>query len=111
MSETVVAETSREALVEEHGEDEARSAGLVRDDHPDLDEALDPEAEPVFDVEIDPALETRDIHEADDEILGSGDVPASRVTARSERSIPGMGGKVFDFRGTGLCPPNGGRIR
>jgi N-acetylmuramoyl-L-alanine amidase len=34
------------------------------------------------------------------------------VTApRSERTIPGMGGKVFDFRGTGLCPPNGGRIR
>jgi hypothetical protein len=30
---------------------------------------------------------------------------------RSERTIPGMGGKVFDFRGTGLCPPNGGRIR
>jgi N-acetylmuramoyl-L-alanine amidase len=30
---------------------------------------------------------------------------------RSERRIPGMGGKVFDFRGTGLCPPNGGRIR
>jgi hypothetical protein len=22
-----------------------------------------------------------------------------------------MGGKVFDYRGTGLCPPNGGRIR
>jgi N-acetylmuramoyl-L-alanine amidase len=30
---------------------------------------------------------------------------------RSERTIPGMGGKVFDFRGTGLCPPNCGRIR
>jgi N-acetylmuramoyl-L-alanine amidase len=30
---------------------------------------------------------------------------------RSIRTIPGMGGKVFDFRGTGLCPPNGGRIR
>jgi N-acetylmuramoyl-L-alanine amidase len=23
----------------------------------------------------------------------------------SVRAIPGMGGKVFDFRGTGLCPP------
>ncbi len=33
------------------------------------------------------------------------------MKARAERTIPGMGGKVFDFRGTGLCPPNGGRIR
>jgi hypothetical protein len=33
------------------------------------------------------------------------------TSPRSERTIPGMGGKVFDFRGTGLCPPNGGRIR
>jgi hypothetical protein len=33
------------------------------------------------------------------------------TTARSVRTIPGMGGKVFDFRGTGLCPPNGGRMR
>jgi N-acetylmuramoyl-L-alanine amidase len=33
------------------------------------------------------------------------------TSPRSERAIPGMGGKVFDFRGTGLCPPNGGRIR
>lgn len=31
--------------------------------------------------------------------------------ARSERTIPGMGGKVYDYRGTGLCPPSGGRIR
>jgi hypothetical protein len=31
---------------------------------------------------------------------------------RSVRTVPGMGGKVFDFRGTGLCPPNGDfRIR
>jgi N-acetylmuramoyl-L-alanine amidase-like protein len=30
---------------------------------------------------------------------------------RSVRTIPGMGGQVFDYRGTGLCPPNGGRIR
>jgi hypothetical protein len=30
---------------------------------------------------------------------------------QNARKIPGMGGKVFDFRGTGLCPPNGGRIR
>ena len=30
---------------------------------------------------------------------------------RSIRTVPGMGGKVFDYRGTGLCPPNGGKIR
>lgn len=31
---------------------------------------------------------------------------------RSVRTVPGMGGKVFDFRETGLCPPNpGGRFR
>jgi hypothetical protein len=31
---------------------------------------------------------------------------------RSIRTVPGMGGKVFDFRGTGLLPANpGGRIR
>ena len=30
---------------------------------------------------------------------------------RSVKKVPGMGGKVFDYRGTGLCPPNGGRIR
>ena len=33
------------------------------------------------------------------------------ISPRSERTVPGMGGKVFDFRRTGLCPPNGGRIR
>jgi hypothetical protein len=33
------------------------------------------------------------------------------TAARSVRTIPGMGGKIFDFRGTRLCPPNGGRIR
>jgi hypothetical protein len=37
------------------------------------------------------------------------------VKARSIREIPGMGpgsdGKVYDYRGTGLCPPSGGRIR
>lgn len=30
---------------------------------------------------------------------------------RNVRTVPGMGGKIFDFRKTGLCPPNGGRIR
>jgi len=29
---------------------------------------------------------------------------------RSVRDVPGMGGKVFDFRGTGLCPPSGDKI-
>lgn len=37
------------------------------------------------------------------------------IQARSKREIPGMGpgrqGVVYDYRGTGLCPPNGGRIR
>jgi hypothetical protein len=108
VSETVVEET----LERDHGEAEAREAGLVREDHPDLDEALDPDVEPTFEVEIDPALETRDVHEADEDIE-AGEEGGERgiFTARSERTIPGMGGKVFDFRGTGLCPPNGGRIQ
>jgi hypothetical protein len=110
VSETVVEET----LERDHGEAEAREAGLVREDHPELDEALDPEFEPIFEVEIDPELETRDIHEADEELEagepGEG-TPRAHIIPRSERTIPGMGGKVFDFRGTGLCPPNGGRIR
>jgi hypothetical protein len=50
---------------EEHGEADARAAGVVRDDFPELDEALDPEWEPEFDVPNDPQLETRDLHEAD----------------------------------------------
>ena len=33
------------------------------------------------------------------------------TTPLNVRTIRGMGGKVFDFRNTGLCPPNGGRIR
>lgn len=32
------------------------------------------------------------------------------TTPRSVHSVPGMGGKVFDFRRTGLCPPSGGKI-
>jgi N-acetylmuramoyl-L-alanine amidase len=37
----------------------------------------------------------------------------STPSPKSVRAIPGMGGKVFDFRGTGLCPParGGQRIR
>jgi hypothetical protein len=27
------------------------------------------------------------------------------IQPKSRRKIPGMGGSVFDFRGTGLCPP------
>lgn len=112
MSDTAV----HEALEQDHGEADARSAGLVRQDHPELDEALDPEFEPVFEVEVDPELETRDIHEADEDLESEeleGPTPGARASfmPRSERTIPGMGGKVFDFRGTGLCPPNGGRIR
>lgn len=105
--------TSVEASVEEdHGEAEVRAAGLVRDDHPDLDEALDPEFEPVFEVDADPELEKRDLHEADEELDPDRgeDRPKHAVRARSERTVPGLG-KIFDFRGTGLCPPNGGRIR
>jgi len=77
-----------------------------------LDDALDPEIEQAFEIEIDPSLEERDIHEADEE-LARGDSSAqrrARVRPRSVRAIPGMG-KVYDYRGTGLCPPNGGRIR
>lgn len=117
MSETAVLETQQqEELDFEHGESEARSAGLVREDYPELDEALDPEFEPVFEVEADPKLETRDIHEADEDLEAeepeeSEDARSARAVPRSARTIRGMGGKVFDFRGTGLCPPNGGRIR
>ncbi len=65
----------------------------------------------VFDVDIDPSLEERDIHEVDEELAeGLGDEEGPAPQPRSVRAIPGMG-KVFDFRGTGLCPPNGGRIR
>lgn len=108
MSDTAV----DKSFEQEHGEAEARDAGLVRDDNPELDEALDPEFESVFEVEIDPELETRDIHDADEEVAAArGEEGTRGVTSpRSERTIPGMG-KVFDFRGTGLCPPNGGRIR
>jgi hypothetical protein len=109
VTETAVQDT-KAYLEEEHGEAEARSAGLVREDHPELDEALDPEFEPVFEVDPDPELEKRDLHEADDDLEDDA-FPAPKVTPRSKRTIPGMGGKVFDYRGTGLCPPNGGRIR
>jgi hypothetical protein len=99
-------ETAAEKTSEDRGEMSARE--------PELDEALEPElGESAFEVDIDPELETRDLHEADenfDEALAVKR-PAPRVTPRSERTIPGMGGKVFDYRGTGLCPPNGGRIR
>ena len=43
------------SLHEDHGED----------DGPEFDEALDPEFEKVFDVDNDPKLEERDIHEVD----------------------------------------------
>ena len=112
-----MSETAVEATLElDHGEEDARNAGLVRADHPEFDEALDPEFEPVFEVEVDPELESRDIHEADEDIESEPlEEPAAaasgRISPRSERTIPGMGGKVFDYRGTGLCNPNGGRMR
>jgi hypothetical protein len=117
VTETAVSETTQEYLEEEHGEAEARSAGLVREDYPDLDEALDPEFEPVFELDADPKLENRDIHEADDDLETEEREPdeeelrAPAFKPRGVRTIPGMGGKVYDYRGTGLCPPNGGRIR
>jgi hypothetical protein len=110
MTETAVQDT-KAYLEEEHGEADARSAGLVREDEPELDEALDPEFEPVFEVDADPELEKRDLHETDEELEGETKDPLPKVVPRSERTIPGMGGKVFDYRGTGLCPPNGGQIR
>jgi len=79
----------------------------------ELDEALDAEIESVFEVEIDLTLEERDIHEAD-EALGEEPPPSDEerraIAPRSVRAIPGMG-KVYDYRGTGLCPPNGPRMR
>ena len=38
------------------------------DDGPEIDEALDPELETEFDVEVDLANEQRDIHEVDAEL-------------------------------------------
>jgi hypothetical protein len=57
-------------IEEEHAEADARAAGLVRDDFPELDEALDPEFEPAFEVDADPELEQRDLHEVDEEVAG-----------------------------------------
>lgn len=78
----------------------------------EYDEALDPEIEEAFEVEIDPTLEERDIHDADEELAQDdvSEVEGPQVKPRSVRAIPGMG-KVYDYRGTGLCPPNGARIR
>lgn len=33
------------------------------------------------------------------------------IKPRDIYTIKGMGGKVYDWRGTPMCPPNGGRIR
>ncbi len=81
-------------------------------DSGELDEALDPQIEEAFEVDIDPTHEERDIHEAD-EALGDApppDAEGREIAPRSVRAIPGMG-KVYDYRGTGLCPRNGPRIR
>ena len=60
--------TMGDSFEEDHGEALAREAGLLREDLPELDEALDPEFEPEFDVEVDPADEARDLHEVDSEV-------------------------------------------
>jgi hypothetical protein len=62
---------------DQYGEAAAREAGLIRDDFPDLDEALDPELDPEFDVPADLELEKRDIHEADDALAGGDEGAAS----------------------------------
>ena len=61
------------------------------------------------------AHEQRDIHEADDalERTFGRDMPRTAVQPRRVVSIKGMG-RVYDFRGTGLCPPvlsNGRPVR
>jgi hypothetical protein len=77
----------------------------------ELDEALDPQIEDAFEVDIDPSLEERDIHEADEALAEEPSEEEGReIAPRSVREIAGMG-KVYDYRGTGMCPPNGGRIR
>jgi hypothetical protein len=53
---------------EDHGEAIARESGLVREDFPEFDEALDPEFEPEFDIKVDPENEKRDVHEVDEEV-------------------------------------------
>ena len=60
--------TVGDAFEEDHGESLARAAGLIRDDFPEFDEALDPEFEPEFEVVVDPENEQRDLHEADEEV-------------------------------------------
>ncbi len=80
-------------------------------DDSDFDAALDPEVDEAFEVDVDPSLEERDLHEADEQLAQDlGEEEGVAVQPRSVRAIAGMG-KVYDYRGTGLCPPNGGRIR
>lgn len=86
-------------------------AAPVTDDEQQFDEALDPEVDAVFEVGIDPSLEERDLHEVDEQLAEDLSEEEGRAPEpRSIRAIAGMG-KVYDYRGTGLCPPNGGRIR
>lgn len=60
-----------------------------------------------------PEHEQRDIHDADAALeRGLGrDQPRTAIRPRHVGKIPGLRGKVYDFRGTGLCPPvmSGGR--
>lgn len=60
-----------------------------------------------------PEHEQADIHDADEALnraIGR-DEPKQAINARHVQKIPGLSGKVYDFRGTGLCPPvmSGGR--
>lgn len=96
-------EPPRDVSLEEDHADES--------DEPEFDEALDPElGETQFVVEVDLELEQHDVHDVDQD-LGIYEGARDVIEPRSVRTVEGMGGKVFDFRETGLCPPNGGRIR
>jgi hypothetical protein len=64
----------------------------------------------------DPDHEKRDLHDADTALAYAVTQPdhrrlftASTFRPRSVKRIKG-GVTIYDFRGTGLCPPNGGRI-
>jgi hypothetical protein len=79
----------------------------------DRDEDLDlaslddePEIEP-----WDDRHEQRDLHEADEAEDVQVDIERLQASFRPKvlREVPGMG-RIYDFRNTGLLPPNGGRI-
>lgn len=55
--------------------------------------------------------EVRDLHDREDESTPDVDVERLQASFRPKviREVPGMG-RIYDFRNTGLLPPNGGRI-